>query len=203
MSHWDKAAVTLGGARRAAWDEPLDVYDARAAECADVIVRLLGNVRGEGTWSYMVDLGCGPGRLLVAVRGLRRFWSIAGVDSSPAMVEWARQVIEPPGEVYVGDVTALPDEWSGLFHAAWSVAVLQHLDPAGQERAVGEVGRILRRGGRAVLQVVEGRSHDGPLSHDTDAADLRSWAAAAGLAVVGESRGLVQPGWLWVTLERR
>jgi SAM-dependent methyltransferase len=207
VDHWEESAATLDGARMAAWAEPAARYWPRAFECADVVLDMLGDVeRTTGGITQACDLGCGPGRMLSAVWTRRPTWGLLGVDWAPSMCHWAWEEAKGPGRrlgtfVFCDDITDLSEHWAAEFDAAWSVAVLQHMTADDQRRTVASVGRILRRGGRAVVQVVEGDGH-APLAHDTTAAELDSMADAAGLVVVDRRRGLVQPGWLWATLER-
>lgn len=127
----------------------------------------LGLARGE----RLLDVGCGLGdaaRTLAADLGPAG--EVVGLDSSSAMLNAARAGWDAscPARFALGDAQAL-DVPSGSFDAARSERVLQWLpDP---EKAVTELARVLRAGGRVSLI-------------DTDWGSLRldigddAWAAA-------------------------
>ena len=100
--------------------------DERSRPFADLTARI-----GAGQPASVVDLGCGPGNLTA---GLARRWpgaTVHGVDSSPAMIEAARQQDDPPRLTF--EVADLRD-WrpAGPVDVITSNAVLQwvpgHLD---------------------------------------------------------------------------
>jgi ubiquinone/menaquinone biosynthesis C-methylase UbiE len=105
-----------------------------------------------GPGHQMLDVGCGTGedvRALAAIVGSSG--RVTGVDSSTAMIAEARQrsdMLSLPVKFFVGDAHALefPD---GTFDGTRADRTLQHLeDPA---RAVAEMVRVTRSGGRLVL----------------------------------------------------
>lgn len=105
------------------WDP--DRYLAYADERGRPFLELLARVDAEDP-ATVVDLGCGPGNLTAL---LRRRWPaarITGVDSSPAMIDRARQVDGVDWQL--ADVT----DWRGSADVVLSNATLQwvpgHLD---------------------------------------------------------------------------
>ena len=101
------------------------------------------------------DLGCGTGQLstLVAPFVAR----VVAVDSSPSMLQAARKRLREHRNVDLrrGDLEALPID-DGLLDAATLMLVLHHVaDPA---RALAEVARVLKPGGR--LLIVDMAPHD-------------------------------------------
>ena len=65
--------------------------DERGRPFADLVARI-----GAGDPGTVVDLGCGPGNLTA---DLARRWPgavVHGIDSSPSMIEAARQLEDPP-----------------------------------------------------------------------------------------------------------
>jgi SAM-dependent methyltransferase len=104
----------------------------------------------------LIDLGCGTGRLLVpfAARG----WWVLGVDLSAQMLAVAAEKARRAG-VAVGllraNITSLESLASGSFdHAACLFSTLGMVMGAEmRRRAVTEVHRLLRPGGRFVLHV--------------------------------------------------
>jgi SAM-dependent methyltransferase len=92
-----------------------------------------------------LDLGCGEGRIGAELR--RRGHAVAGVDSSPAMVEAASQLIE----AVVADAAALPFE-DTAFDLVVAFMSLQDMDDF--QGAVDEVARVLEPGGRFVFNTL-------------------------------------------------
>jgi SAM-dependent methyltransferase len=107
-----------------------------------------------GDWT-VADLGCGTGALAFELSGhVKR---VIGVDNTPAMLEAAgrRMGDQENVELRLGDIESLPIE-DGECDAAMMVLVLTYmLEPA---VALGEVARVLRPGGKAV--VVDVMRHD-------------------------------------------
>lgn len=99
----------------------------------------------------VLDLGCGPGTDLVALaEAAGAAGAVIGVDHDEAMVEAARArtADRPVVDVRQGDVHDLPLPDAGADRARTD-RVLQHVaDPA---RALGEIRRVLRPGGRLVM----------------------------------------------------
>lgn len=98
----------------------------------------------------VLDVGCGAPAFLVRqfARGGAR---VVGVDISPRSVELARAHVLAQGleaELEVGNAEALRFA-DGTFDFVTSAGVLHHTPDT--ERAVAEVHRVLRPGGRAVI----------------------------------------------------
>ena len=101
------------------------------------------------------DLGCGTGQLTYTVAPYVE--RVLAVDASPDMLDAARHRLNGMTNVELrqGDLEALPIE-TGELHAAMMSLVLHYSpDPA---RALAEVARVLRPGGRAL--VVDMLPHD-------------------------------------------
>jgi SAM-dependent methyltransferase len=133
-----------------------------------------------------------------------------GVDISPPTVAGARTAFH--GDVLrcaVGDVRALPF-CADSFDAIYSMGTIEHFDET--ERAVEEMARVLKPGGRAivgvpnrhdpflrpllatVLQALGLYAYGYEKSYSRRA--LREMLERAGLTVVGETAILFIPGWL-------
>ncbi len=101
----------------------------------------------------VLDVGSGPGWLLVAFQRERPGVRLAGVDISPSMVERARRNVARAGlaevvELRAGDAARLPFE-DGSFDVVVSTGSLHHWrDPAAGLR---EIHRVLRAGRRAFV----------------------------------------------------
>jgi SAM-dependent methyltransferase len=97
-----------------------------------------------------LDLGCGEGR--VGAELIRRGYCVVGVDSSPGMVELARE----RHEAVVADAAELPFEDASFDLVVAYMSVMNFDDP---EAALAEAARVLERGGRlcsAVIHPIDG-----------------------------------------------
>jgi SAM-dependent methyltransferase len=134
-----------------AFDERAGAYD-RAYEMPgsdghalrarlDAVLQLAGGGPGDA-----LDAGMGPGRLVheLAERG----WTTSGVDVAPQMVLTARRrTPEAADRLVEGSIEALPFS-DATFDLAVATGVLEY---ARLELALGELARVLRDGGRAVV----------------------------------------------------
>jgi SAM-dependent methyltransferase len=181
-NYWDARASAREGMARSLWPSNVfnEVWDVRQRE---LIIRMLGDVRGR----RVVDVGCGTGRMarFFAAAGARE---VVGVDFSPSTVAAARAETarlqeqgqaNAPIKFAVGDVVAGMDDLGvGSFDDAivlgcFSVACR---DEASLERAMRNVGRIVRRGGRVLIMEPIHRS---PLLRRVLPLGLEEWIAAA------------------------
>jgi ubiquinone/menaquinone biosynthesis C-methylase UbiE len=111
------------------------------------------DVAGYGTPASILDIGTGPGHLLLAMRKVLPEARLVGVDISPAMVAQARRNLTPhnkdaPIDVRIADATALPfaDE---TFQCIVSTGSFHHWkDPI---QALSEAHRVLTLGGYALI----------------------------------------------------
>jgi SAM-dependent methyltransferase len=96
----------------------------------------------------ILDAACGTGRYAayLAARG----HSVIGVDQSPAMLDLARAKL--PGRRFVpGQLTDLPLDDASVDAAVCALALVHVPEPA---RAVAELARVVRPGGRIVISDV-------------------------------------------------
>lgn len=133
----------------------------------------------------VLDVGTGPGVLLVEIGRRRPDLRLTGIDLSPDMVEAATRNLRPLGErasARTADVTDLPFS-DDSFDVVVSSFSLHHWDAP--EAAVPELARVLRSGGR--LYVYDFRS--APFGKLVDAAERQS-------VLNGQSprRTLIRPG---------
>ncbi|MFC5184092.1 class I SAM-dependent methyltransferase [Actinomadura harenae] len=100
----------------------------------------------------IADIGCGQGRPTRTLRRRLPLARVLAVDASPTMLTQARALLNPtpgPGvELLAADFHRLPLS-SGVLDAATAVFCLYH--SAHPERVVGEIARVLRPGGVAML----------------------------------------------------
>jgi ubiquinone/menaquinone biosynthesis C-methylase UbiE len=150
------------------WNEHLvDSYDLIAERYADHRVELLARVAFDldllDRYSVSVrdrgrvcDLGCGTGTVArhLAARGVDVF----GIDASPGMVTVAR-CRYPDIQFHVGDMCALDLPDAALAGVVSCYSIL-HLARPQIPRALGEMRRVLRPGGSAVITAYEGAGED-------------------------------------------
>ena len=94
-----------------------------------------------------LDVGCGTGALAARLAG--RGFSMTGIDPSAGMLDVLR-ARAPEVEAVEGSATELPFEDSS-FDLVMSVAVMHHVaDPGDVRRALAEMVRVSRPGGRVL-----------------------------------------------------
>jgi SAM-dependent methyltransferase len=190
-SYWDSRAAARRGMARSLW--PSNTFNALWDERQrELIVRALGDVTGR----RIADIGCGTGRVtrwLAEQRGARQ---VVGVDFSRATVEAARR--ESSALVSSGivrfeqaDVVAgLDAVGAGGFDDAIVLGCLSVAcsGRAALERAMANVARLVRKGGRVLLLEPIHRS---PLLRRVLDLGLEEWiegANRAGLSLVHADR---------------
>jgi SAM-dependent methyltransferase/uncharacterized protein YbaR (Trm112 family) len=101
----------------------------------------------------LLDIGCSWGRWTLAARA--KGYDAVGIDPSLGAVMAARRVarqLAAPNRYLVADARYLPFRPCS-FDVTYSYSVLQHMAPADVALAVGEMGRVLARGGQAKVQM--------------------------------------------------
>ncbi len=162
------------------WDEARSKHTEAVYSTPDIVgqrrafLQMLRLVAGE----RVADIGSGPGFLAAEMAAIvGPSGRVAGVDRSESMIAIARTrcAAHPHAEFRLGDATQLPLP-DGAFDAAVSTQVFEYLDDRGLTRALAEVFRILRPGGRALILDTDG---DSIVWHSTDRARmariLRAW----------------------------
>lgn len=100
-----------------------------------------------------LDIGCSWGRWSVAAD--RKGYRVTGIDPSLGALAAAKRVCGSLGakaEFVCGDARFLPFE-NQSFDTVFSYSVLQHMSPADVRAAVREIGRVLKPGGIAKIQM--------------------------------------------------
>jgi ubiquinone/menaquinone biosynthesis C-methylase UbiE len=106
-----------------------------------------------GDAKHILDIGTGPGRLLIELRKVFPYASLVGVDISQAMIEQAQNNIHASGcanntELSVANVTKLPYH-DAKFDLVISTGSLHHWkDPI---PALCEIHRVTKSGGYALM----------------------------------------------------
>jgi len=115
-----------------------------------LIDRVLGLAPLTGA-ETVLDVGCGNGRYLAELRARGHTGTLAGVDHSPGMAAVSRE----HAPTAVADVQALPVP-DGSVDVVLCLHMLYHVPDLA--RAVGELRRVLRSGGHAMV-ATNGRDH--------------------------------------------
>ena len=104
------------------------------------------------------DLGCGTGQVSASIAPFVS--RVIAVDASPAMLQAAKKRLQHAGNIDLrrGELEALPID-DAMLDAATLMLVLHHVPEP--ERALAEVARVLKPGGRLVIVDM--------LPHDRDA----------------------------------
>src|SRR5262245_15041121 len=137
------------------------VFEGRSSRVYDVVSRrvlrgvfrrLAADVAGVAPdGGAVLDVGTGPGVLLVELAERRADLRLTGLDLSVDMITAARQNLRPFGDratAVVGNVTDLPFP-DRSFDLIVSSLSLHHWDDP--EAAVPELARVLRPGGRVYI----------------------------------------------------
>ena len=136
---------------RETFDAIADAFDETRREPWEDVAEFVEGREGESA----LDLGCGNGRHLELLR--EHFDDAVGLDFSLSMLELC------DGAVVRGDLTRLPFRDS-CADCVLCVAAVHHL-PSRDERlaALGEIGRVLRPDGEALVSVwaIEHPNFDG------------------------------------------
>ncbi len=106
-----------------------------------------------GDGRSLLDVGCSWGRWSFAAA--RRGYHAVGIDPSLGAVMAARRVarqLNLSATFVVGDARHLPFR-IGAFDTVFSYSVLQHFSRTDAARSVEEIGRVLRTGGEARVQM--------------------------------------------------
>lgn len=116
------------------------------AYCATpAMIELAGDVSGR----RVLDAGCGSGPLSAALR--EKDAVVVGFDSSPAMVDLARQRLGPDADLQVADLSKPLPYPDGAFDDVVVSLVLHYLQD--WTAPLAELRRVLKPGGRLLLSV--------------------------------------------------
>lgn len=148
--------------------------------------------------TFVLDLGCGPGRLLqplaqahprTSFTGLDiRFYDHSGINERNLgwMVGDGRKLLFAPETL----------------NAVYSVALFQHLPHEATSSYISQASRCLKPGGQVRFQHVIG-TEDSFLSHQIeDPGLLADWCMQAGLEVTAVDVGRIHEQWVWLTARK-
>ncbi|HUF86775.1 MAG TPA: methyltransferase domain-containing protein [Thermohalobaculum sp.] len=123
-------------------------YDRRWAFYIGATVRETLRRMPAGPGARLLDVGCGTGAFLAAVRAAHADARLAGVDLSPAMLTAARRRLPSDVALEVASAEALPFPRAG-FDTVVSISAFHFF--RAPRAALGEMRRVLRPGGTLVL----------------------------------------------------
>lgn len=190
------------------------IVDAHFHACRDAYLDSLHRVGIQPGWRVL-DAGCGSGSFLPWIAELTGpAGRVHGVDLAPEHVSAAADRVRQlptPVELRQGDLLALPYA-DASFDAVWCANAVQYLSDDDLPRALAELRRVVRPGGRvAVKELDVGLTtvRPGPRFLIPDlfraaaavpgyarqllrAPDLHRWLAAAGLTAVRQRTELVE-----------
>jgi len=99
----------------------------------------------------VVELGCGPGRLVAALANAEAAPEIVGLDLSPYMLERARARLQRRrARLLHADGLAVPAQ-EAAFDVAVAAHYVGHLPGEVRAQAVREIARLVRPGGRVII----------------------------------------------------
>ena len=153
--------------------------------------------------SYVLDLGCGLGRLAIPI-AQRHPWRVSGIDVSPRMIELAKTMHDGwRVEWMVGDGRTLRVYQDSLFDAVYSMIAFQHVSREAQVGYIHEAARVLLPGGVFRFQTLEGTG-ESFMWAEVDEPFLRKACTLAGLEITALDRVKPLAGGddacvLWVT----
>ncbi|MGH6914856.1 MAG: class I SAM-dependent DNA methyltransferase [Geminicoccales bacterium] len=152
-----EALRAIGAATLAHYSRFADAYREATGD-HDVrqnIDALLGAIEGEPPYRIL-DLGCGPGRDLIAFRALGH--QPIGLDGSPEFVQMARAA--SGAEVWQQDMLAL-DLPARRFDGVFANAVLFHVPSRALPRVLGDLRATLEPRGALFCSNPRGRNEEG------------------------------------------
>ena len=181
-----KDAATMTEARTRELVRNLETRARSADEIAARAAYL--DLVGVGPGQRVLEVGCGSGAVLREIaRRVAPDGRAVGLDANPTFLAIARELAEAEDVARVmefreGDARALPFD-AGTFDVALAVTVLGHVP--GGERAIPEMVRVVRRGGR--VGILEREDDSFIVSHPdraltrrvvaggSDASNIDSW----------------------------
>lgn len=149
--------------------------------------------------STVVEIGCGPGRLLHRMARQHPTSQFVGLDISEQMMSLG--VDDRPSNVMTklvtGDGTLEPIEADLVY----SVEVFQHLETSLKQNYLRSIADILKPAGVAVIQYVTGAEADGWMAHPETEQAMSKMAKAAGLKVrKTKVESQVHDEWRWMVV---
>lgn len=148
----------------------------------------------------VLEIGCGPGRILHRLARLYPDWQLHGADVSDEMVDLGTLDRPPNVTVHVTDGTSLPDLKADLIY---TVEVFQHIDHATKRAYMHAIADTLTPKGLAVIQYVVGIDEGFIVNHPETEANMKSLVKDAGLKVKRITvPNQIHDEWRWMVVGR-
>lgn len=141
--------VSAVGDRDAASRGPAEAYELHVGRYGAELAKALIAVTGIRPPMRVLDVGCGPGALTVALAELLGGERVCAIDPSEPLVDTCR-ARAPTAEVVVGVAEELPFA-DAEFDAVLAQLVLNHMSDV--RRGMAEMRRVARRGGIVAASV--------------------------------------------------
>ena len=104
-----------------------------------------------GGTASLLDIGCNAGELLSSCLQSHPHLNLAGVEVNREALEKARNLL-PEADLRLASAAELPHE-DATFDCVTCIEVLEHIPSELREKALAEMRRVLRPGGRLILRV--------------------------------------------------
>lgn len=151
-----------GSAYRRAVERQLMLHGERGFEAAvgggfehvGALERAAVDAAGLPADGYLIDVGCGAGRLASALKE-RRGLSYLGLDVSPKLIERAREICaRPDWRFEIVDRSAIPAPDGGADIVSM-FSLITHLPPAETRSYIVDAARALKKGGAVVVSFLD------------------------------------------------
>lgn len=177
LEYWDQPDL-----RKAVWSD--DDWEQGIEDCLGLI---LPHMPAEGR---ILDVGSGIGRLAAPLR------------ERTGLEVWCYEPSETMRHNTPLGLTVMAEWLDVTFDAAYTVAVLQHLQYGQQQNLIRHTAGHLRKGARFICQTVKGDT-DSPGSHHVPYSRLTGWLTDVGLRPSDVWFDAVRSGWMWILSEKR
>jgi ubiquinone/menaquinone biosynthesis C-methylase UbiE len=107
--------------------------------------------KGSSKQIKVLDLGCGYGRLSKYILHSFKQSKTFGLDISPTYVKLYNQELKPRGYAQVGDIAFLPYDNDSFDGVVMVTALMYLTSKRDQEKALKEIFRVLKPGGRFIF----------------------------------------------------
>jgi SAM-dependent methyltransferase len=153
---------------------------------------------------HVVEIGCGPGRMLTEMA--KMFEQVTGVDFSPDMVRHTRNRFRNLDNVIVllNDGKTLPINTASV-DLVYSVLALQHMNREAVESYFSEASRTLRQSGIFRFQTrwdIEQRNSNYMDRYFLSKQDVQDLAKRNGFEIIDYQHGLAHELFHWFTLRK-
>lgn len=129
------------------------LYDAFTRFFLRNVFRKITEIIRPTTSMRILDLGCGPGNLIIALKNSAPEAEIQGLDLDPEMLEIARRKLaraEVQAKLTEASATEIPFE-SSQFDVVVSTLMIHHLSHEDRQKMIREAHRVLKPGGKFYL----------------------------------------------------